>query len=438
MNRRDFAWLALASLLPAGCDWFGGSKKTPLPGERIPVLGLDTSLEPDSKLTQTAVKLPAPVVNPDWPEPGGYPNHAMYHLALPAKIAKAWEVSVGDGSSRYSRVMSQPVIANGRVYAMDGGVQVTALDAGSGHKIWKTDLKPEHQRGNGFGGGPAFWNNHLYVATGYAQVAALDPADGKIVWRKDVGAPVHCPPTVSDGRVFVVTVENELDVLSTDDGRRLWTHNGIPETAGLLGGASPAVEGEVVVVAYNSGELYALRVENGRAAWSDNLASARTADAVSNLADIHGRPIIDRGRVIAVGHSGRMAAIDLRTGERVWEQAIASSHSPWVAGDYVFILANDNEVACLTRNEGKVRWVRQLPRYEDEKKKSDPIVWAGPVLGGDRLIVLSSRGDALSLSPYTGAPLGHVEMSSSGYLGPVIANNALYLLTDDANLSAYR
>jgi hypothetical protein len=29
-------------------------------------------------------------------------------------------------------------------------------------------------------------------------------------------------------------------------------------------------------------------------------------------------------------------------------------------------------------------------------------------------------------------------MSASGYLGPVIADNALYLLTDDANLSAYR
>ena len=79
------------------------------------------------------------------------------------------------------------------------------------------------------------------------------------------------------------------------------------------------------------------------------------------LADIRGRPVIDRGRVFAVSHSGRMAAIDLRTGDRVWEQEIGSSHSPWVAGDYVFVLANDNELVCLTRDEGKVRWVRQLP-----------------------------------------------------------------------------
>jgi hypothetical protein len=59
-------------------------------------------------------------------------------------------------------------------------------------------------------------------------------------------------------------------------------------------------------------------------------------------------------------------------------------------------------------------------------------------LGGDRLIALSSTGDAVSVSPYTGQPLGRITMSASGYLGPIIAGDALYLLTDDANLSAYR
>jgi len=267
---------------------------------------------------------------------------------------------------------------------------------------------------------------------------ALDPADGKVIWRSSVGAPVRSAPTVSDGRVFVVTVENELAVLAADDGRRLWVHNGIPETASLLGSASPAVEGEVVVVAYSSGELYALTVETGRPLWSDNLASTRNVDAVSTLADIRGWPVIDRGRVFAASHSGRMAAIDLRSGERAWEQELGSTHSLWVAGDYVYILSNDNELICLTRNEGKVRWVRLLPSYENEKKRKDPMTWAGPVLGGDRLIVLSSDGGAVSISPYTGDPLGREDMSAGGYFAPVIADNSLYVLTDDAKLSAYR
>jgi outer membrane protein assembly factor BamB len=436
MNRRDFASLLL-SLGLSGCDLFD-EKKRPLSGERIPVLGLGGRFEPDPDLAAAPVNLPPPTVNPDWPEPGGIPSHAIGHPALPEKLTRAWSTGIGDGSGRYAKVLSQPVVAQGRVYAMDGGVQVSALDAATGGRVWRVDLKPEELRGNAFGGGPAFWNNRLYVSTGYAQILALDPSDGKVLWRSSVSSPLHSPPTVADGRVFAVTVENELNALDANDGRKLWAHNGIPETAGLLGGASPTVEGEVVLAAYSSGELFALRVENGRAVWSDNLASTRGSNAVAGLADIRGRPVIDRGRVFAVSHSGRMTAIDLRRGDRVWEREVASSHSPWVAGDYVFVLANDNEILCLTRDAGKVRWVRQLRRFEDEKAKSDPIRWAGPVLAGNRLIALSSLGEAISVSPYTGEVVGSQGLSAGGYLGPVVADNALYLLTDDANLSAYR
>ncbi|MBV9859769.1 MAG: PQQ-binding-like beta-propeller repeat protein [Alphaproteobacteria bacterium] len=435
MRRREV--MLLAALLPAGCGLFK-DKKTPLPGERISVLGLDRRLEPDPQLAKVPVTLPAPVVNPDWPQAGGRPNHAMSHLALPPQLSQAWQVGIGEGSARYTRVLSQPIVAKGRVYAMDGGVQLTALDSGGGGRVWQVDLKPENERGNAFGGGPTFWNDRLYVATGYAQVLALDPANGQVIWKQSVTGPVHSQPTVADGRIFVVTVENELIVLAVEDGRRLWSHNGIPETAGLLGSSSPAVEGEIAVVAYSSGELYALRVENGRPVWSDSLASTRSADAVSSLADIRGRPVIDRGRVFAISHSGRMAAIDVRTGDRVWEQDIASSHSPWPAGDYVFVLANDNALVCLSRNEGKVRWVRQLSRFEDEKEKSDPIRWAGPTLGGNRLIVLSSTGLAVLVAAETGEQVGQFELGDGAYLAPAIADNTLYVLTDAANLSAYR
>jgi outer membrane protein assembly factor BamB len=427
----------LVSLSLAGCGWFG-DKKQPLPGERISVLSLDRQLEPDPALAKIPITLPRPVVNSDWPENGGYPNHAMQHLSLPDKLAQAWKTSVGEGASRYTRVLSQPVVAKGRVYAMDGGVQVTALDATTGKRLWQADLKPEDERGNSFGGGVALWNDRLYVSTGCAQFFALDPADGHVIWKSAVPGPVRSGPTVSDGRVFVVTVENELVVLAADDGRRLWNHNAIPETASLLGSASPAVEGEVVVAAYSSGELYALEVENGRPLWSDNLAATRNVNAVASLADIRGRPVLDRGRVFAASHSGRIAAIDLRSGDRVWEQQFGSTHSPWVVGDYLYVLSNENELLCLTRNDGKIRWVYQLPSYQNEKKRKDPITWAGPVLGSDRLIVLSSAGDAISISPYTGEPLGREEMTAGGYMAPVIADNSLYVLTDDANLSAYR
>src|SRR5437588_8501171 len=230
MLRSALALLLLVSLGLTGCGWFG-DKKQPLPGERISVLSLDRQLEPDPDVAKIPITLPTPVVNAEWPEPGGYPNHAMQHLALPDTLTQAWRTSIGEGASRYTRVLSQPVVAKGRVYAMDGAVQVGAYDAATGDRLWQVDLKPEEERGSSFGGGVAFWQDRLFASTGYAQVVALDPADGRVIWKSSVSAPVRSAPTVSDGRVFVVTIENELDVLAADDGRRLWVHNAIPETA---------------------------------------------------------------------------------------------------------------------------------------------------------------------------------------------------------------
>jgi outer membrane protein assembly factor BamB len=433
---RAIPCLALAAaLMLAGC---GSDKKTEITGTRISVLELDKQLVPDPKLTGQPILLPPPYANPAWPGAGGYPNHAMYHLQLGDKIRRDWSRGIGEGAARHSRITAQPVVADGRVFALDGQTTVSAYDAKTGDRLWRFDTQPKDAADGGFGGGVAYADGKLYVATGYAEVLALDASSGKLLWRQPVAAPVHSSPTVADGRIYAVTVDNELDVLDVSDGHRLWNHNGIPEPTNLLGGASPAVEGDIVVVPYSSGEIYALRVQNGQPVWNDSLTTARPLGALSSLADIHGQPVIDRGRVFAVSHAGLLVSIDLRTGDRVWEQDIGGVHMPWVAGDYVYVVSDDGDLICLTRDDGRVRWVRALPRYEDEEAKKDPVQWSGPVLAGDRLIVVSSEGEAFSVSPYTGAVLGHADFPDGVFVNPLVAGDTLYVVTDDAELIALR
>ena len=438
--------LVLLMLSLAGCNsvdslassFFADTKKEKLKGDRVSVLSLDRSVSPDPALAAAEVRLPRPVKNSDWPEAGGQANHAMQHLALDGNLSRLWSKTIGEGASRYGRVLAQPVVEGDRVFAMDARDVVTALDAKSGHVQWQDDLKPGAELDHTFGGGLALAGDRLFVTTGYGQVLALESATGKEVWRVQLAAPVRGAPTVADNRVFAVTVENQLEVLSAEDGHRLWSHSGIPEPAGLLGAASPAVDGDVVVVAYTSGEIFGLRAENGRPLWTDNLATARPLGALSTLADIRGRPVIDRGRVFAVSHSGRMVSIDLRTGDRVWEQEIGGTHGAWVAGDYLYVLSNDVDLICLMRQDGHVRWVRELPRYEDEENKKHAIRWSGPLLAGDRLIVVASTGEACSVSPYTGRALGRSEFPDGVFLDPIVANDTLYVLTDEAELIALK
>ena len=254
------ALLAAAAAL-GGCglgnyfdDWMGRRADPPLPGERIPVLLLRQDLEPDARLADVEVRLPPPQANQDWPQAGGYPDHAMHHLASGDTLSRRWEVTVGDGASGTTRMTAQPVAVSGRLYTMDVTSRVTALDAATGRQIWQTNVMRESEDGDAFGGGIAFADGRLFVTTGFAQVIALTAEDGKVLWRTDMPGPMRSAPTAAGGRVFVVTIDNQAHALSAEDGTKLWTHTGISETAGLLGGTSPAVSQGIVLIPYSRSE----------------------------------------------------------------------------------------------------------------------------------------------------------------------------------------
>jgi outer membrane protein assembly factor BamB len=430
--------LSACSALDSVTDIFT-SDPAPLPGERIAVLQGERNLQPDEALAGREVLLPRPFANPDWPQSGGYPNFAMQHLQVGDLPQVAWRVNVGSGSSSDRQIIAPPVVALDRVFLKDATTMVSALDANSGKLIWRADVARKNTRDReGFGGGVAYFGGRLFVSTGSAQVIALDPADGKEIWRSDVSAPVRGAPTVFADRVLVVSIDNQTHALSAVDGSELWTHTGLSETAGLLGGTSPAVSTDTVVAPYSSGELVGLRLETGRVQWSENLITVRRSDSVSNLADISGRPVIDRGRVIAIGNAGIMAAIDQRTGTRIWDKPIGGTQTPWVAGDWVFVLSNNAEVVALSREDGRIRWVTALQRYRDEERRRDPLRWLGPVLAGDRLLVAGASGQMLALSPYDGRILGALSLGTDLTMPPIIAKQTIYLLTDNADLIALR
>ncbi|MBT3307512.1 MAG: PQQ-binding-like beta-propeller repeat protein, partial [Alphaproteobacteria bacterium] len=261
---------------------------------------------------------------------------------------------------------------------------------------------------------------------------------GAEVWRKPVSGPARAAPTVRGGRVFILMVDNKLVAMNAKSGKTLWTHAGTAESSSLLGSASPAVDAGVVVIPYTSGDLVALKTDSGRLLWQDTLSTIKRTDVVSNLAHIRGRPVIDRGRVFAISHAGLMASFDLRTGRRLWQKEVGGLESPWVAGDYIFVLTNDAEIAAMSRDTGRINWVRALPRYEDTESQEDPIIWTGPILVGDRLIAAGSHGKAVAVSPYSGRVLGNVELPDGVSVPPVVAGGSVYFLADDAELVAYR
>jgi outer membrane protein assembly factor BamB len=289
-----------------------------------------------------------------------------------------------------------------------------------------------------YGGGIAYDNGYIYSTNGLGYVSALAEANGGIVWKVRPGGPLRGAPTVSNGALYVMSQDNQIYSLDESNGKTNWSAAASLEIAGVFGSASPAVGQGTVVAGFSSGELNAYRYENGREVWQDALQRTSITTSVSSLSDIDADPVIDNGQVFAVGQGGRMVALELTTGQRQWELNIAGISTPWVAGDWIFVITDDAKLICVYRQNGHIRWINQMPQFEHPKGKKGQIDYSGPVLAGDRLIVVGSNGTLINIDPITGNFQSQTNVGAGVSLAPVVANSTLYIYDDAARLTAFR
>ena len=433
------AALLLLLLSLSACKVFKGSEKTPTVGERLSVLSLQVQTEADPLLADIPVNVPEPVANRDWTQPGGIAAKAPGNLALAASPTQAWDVRI-TGSSSTRRLTATPVVMDGRVFALDTEGRVHAIALANGATLWTREIVLKGERSDtAFGGGASAGDGRVYVTTGIGIVGAFEAASGKPLWRVELGVPLRGAPAVAEDRVYVLSQDNQMFVLEAATGARVWDVAATIEQAGLLGAATPAVAQGTAVAGYSSGELVAYLAANGRIVWQDALARTGRSTAIQSLADIDASPVIDRDRVFAIGHGGRMVSLELTTGQRVWERNFAGVSIPWVAGDWVFAVTTTAELVAVSRGDGRVRWVTQLPNFTNmKKKKGDEIRWYGPVLAGGNLWLTGSHGRVGWVDPATGKLGPSFPVSGRIYLPPVVASGTLLVLTDEGRLIAYR
>jgi outer membrane protein assembly factor BamB len=407
--------------------------------ERISIISSTQGIEVDPAIASVAVAIPKPYRNNNWSQVGGNSAHDVQHLELASQLKQVWRKKIGRGNQKYERLISGPVAGNGMVFAVDTRGTVTAVSLETGKDIWKTELKDPIERSDvGYGGGAALYGDKVFVTSGFGFVVGLDANSGLELWRYTGKVPFRGAPTATEGRIFVVTHDNQMLALNSNTGEVLWDQVGIAENAGMLGAASPAFDSGTLVMALSSGELIAMLGANGRILWQDSLTSSRRLTPLATLTDIDGNPVISGGKVYAISHAGRMVAIDMRSGERSWEADIAGVSTPWVAGDFGFLTTVDGQIACISLADGRVRWVTQLQRFTDQGTRKGLIKWNGPVLAGNRLLITSSHGYALSVSPYTGDVLSGLEMPDGASTAPIVVDGKFIVLTDAGEIVAYQ
>ena len=418
---------------------FKKKDKVTVPGERVAVLVNEAEIEIDAATAAEPMSLPAAATNESWAQSGGNANKSVGHVSLGNTLGVAWTASIGRGSGTDGRLGGGPVVAEGKIFTMDTAGTVRAFDANSGAQIWSTRFgEIGDNAASIYGGGVAYDSGRVYATNGIGYVAALNSADGSAVWTVKPGGPLRGEPSVAGEAVYVMSQDNQIYSLKTHDGSNNWSNAAALEIAGVFGSAAPSIGQGTVVAGFSSGELNAYRYENGRMVWQDALSRTSMTTSVASLSDIDADPVIDSGSVYAIGQGGRMVALDLFSGQRIWELNFGGISTPWLAGDWIFAVNDKAQLVAIARRTGKIRWINQLPRYRDQKGRKGPITYFGPVLAGERLIVAGTNGALINVDPLNGTFQSQVRIRDGVSFQPVVANGTLYLLSDGGTLIAYR
>lgn len=428
-------------------------------GERIAILQFEDSVSVSETLGGRPFNLPTPRAVTTWSQPGGTPENAVEHAQAGEAFEIAWRRDIGSGSGRNTQVTSPVVASDGRIFVLDAHNQVTAVDAATGRIAWRYSIQnDERDRGGilsfgrsggenqGFGGGVAVSGGRVFVTSGLSLVTALDASTGAVVWSVETEVPIHGAPTVAGNRIFAVDVDNQVIAFDAATGAQSWSYQAIAEPARILRASSPAVTGELVIAPFSSGELVAIRTSNGQELWQQVLSRTNRTNALSEIRDIAGRPVIYQGTVYAGSHSGLFAALDARSGAFRWQLPIATLNAPWAAGDVVYVLSKAGEVITINRASGDVYWIHDL--NEGRLRQEGGVfglfdrtvrpIWSGPLLASNRLVFVNSEGQAVALDARTGAEQASVNLGGPAYIAPMAYNGMIYVLTDEGQLVAIR
>jgi len=429
-----FLAIGLLSALLGGCSALSGfnpfnTKEELLPGERRAVLPRATD---EIAGGSPSIGGSAPS---DSSQSGDVANAPGNVSLASASGAVSWRTRVIKATGKRNvRPTMPPLSHGGSIFVYDASGVVSALSPG-GATAWSVSLAPEGEKSRTPGGGIAASGNSLFAATGFGEVVALDAASGNRSWTFDLSAPAQSPPTVANGKVYVVSSTNVLHAINQADGTEAWQYPGIPETAGVLSSASPAAAGDVVVVPYSSGEVIAFDAASGDTKWADAVLRSTRTLAVSGLNDVAASPVIYDGVVYATGVSGRTIAVRLDDGERIWEQNIGSAYTPAISGDAIFLVDLEDNMVAMDRATGKVFWRTALPVV---RKKRFFSVWAGPTLAGNTLWAVSNDRKMIGVDPASGGIVVERELPSPAYIKPVAAGGQLLVLSADGSLAAFQ
>ncbi len=339
------------------------------------------------------------------------------------KIDRLWSSGVGQGQGKIYNFLT-PVIDGDRIYALGSDGVMAVLNRHNGRQIWKRNLKLPMSGGVGLGAGL------LALGSSNGEVLLLDADNGAELWRVAVSGEVLSPPQTDGSVVVVQSYDGKLRGLSVADGSELWVYENPVPVLTIRGTGTPLIDGRLVMAGFANGKVVALNVKTGVLQWEARVAIAQGRSEIDRIIDVDGEMLLFNEVLYAVSYQGRLVAIEVGSGRKLWQQDASSAVGIDQGFGNVYVSEDSGSVVAFYRTGQGVRW--EQPRLE-KRRLSAPKVIKGFVAVGD------FEGYVHLLSQTDGHFVGRKQVDGKGVRASMLAvDDVLYVFGNSGKLTALR
>lgn len=335
-----------------------------------------------------------------------------------------WSHSVGSGHDEDFLYLA-PLNAGDTVYAASADGEFVAIEAETGKLQWKTKLKDRVFAGVG---GDL---SQLYLVSREADLIAFSREDGKELWRRELPTEALAAPQSNGALVVAQTTDGRVLAFDTNTGEKQWQYDGVVPALSIRAAAAPLVGGDVVLASFSNGKLIALSAEAGQPVWQYEVGQPQGRTELERLVDIAGQPLVLESAVMVAGYQGKLALIDIRTGQEVWSRKASSLHAPMIGGGNIYLSSANGNVTAYRGSDRREIWVQDRLSW---RQLTQPAVYK------DYLIVGDYEGYLHVLSAEDGSLVGQKHYDSDGLRVPLqrMANGNLMVFGNSGELSVFK
>lgn len=337
-----------------------------------------------------------------------------------SSLDSVWRRNVGDGLGR-ARYPIAPSREGDTVFAADATGLVMALNANNGEREWQTELDtPVSSALNAVAG-------NVYLGTRNGEVIALDQRDGSINWRARVSSEVLAAPQANQQLLLVQSIDGQVTALDRASGQERWVYTSSQPSLTLRGTGTPMVIDPVTFVGMANGRLATLDNRNGQPLWDMQIATPQGRSDVERLVDLSGQPVLSPdGRLFVTSYNGRVVALEATQGGVLWESNLSSRHTPILVGNFLFVVTDNSQVVALDANTGQEIWRNN--NLEDR--------WlTAPAFADGRLVLGDFEGYVHLIDAREGDIVGRTRVHRSGIsVRPVTEGNIIHVQANNGRL----